>query len=139
MPPFRSRPAPALAPALALALAGSIGIAAAWVLVSQATGRQCSWMAVVAAADAALLLRMGRLRPGAARAACAVLATALAIALANWGIVATEVGRMLGQAPWTSLGKLGFEHGWLVVRLANGAVDLAWLAAALVVAAACGR
>jgi hypothetical protein len=135
MPPSRSRPAPALA----LALAGSIGIAAAWILVAQATGRQCSWMAVAAALDAALLLRMGRLRPGAARAAWAVLATAVAIALANWGIVATEVGRMLGLAPWSSMGKLGLDYGWLLARMANDAVDLAWLAAALVVAAACGR
>src|SRR5690606_27807504 len=98
MPPTRSRPAPALA--LALALAGSIGIAAAWILVAQATGRQSSWMAVAAALDAALLLRMGRFRPGIARLACGLLATALAIVLANWGIIATEVGRMLGLAPW---------------------------------------
>ena len=137
MPPTRSRPAPALA--LALALAGSIGIAAAWILVAQATGRQASWMAVVAALDAALLLRMGRFRPGVARMACGVLATALAIALANWGIIATEVGRMLGLTPWTSMGKLGMEHAWLLARLANDTVDLAWCAAGLVVAAVASR
>ncbi|MEN1941850.1 hypothetical protein WCE41_10905 [Luteimonas sp. MJ246] len=135
MLPFRSRPAAALA----LALAGSIGIAAAWVLVAQASGRQCSWMAVVAALDAALLLRMGRHRPGLARALWGVLATALAIVLANWGIIATEVGRMLGLAPWASMGKLGFEHAWLLARMANDAVALAWLAAGLVVAAVFGR
>lgn len=135
MPPSRSRPTTALA----LALAGSIGIAAAWVLVAQASGRHCSWMAVVAAVDAALLLRMGRFRPGAARALTGVLATALAIALANWGIAATEVGRQLGLTPWTSLAKLGAGHGWLLVRLANDAVDVAWLAAGLVVAAVCSR
>ncbi|GGK00486.1 hypothetical protein [Luteimonas terricola] len=135
MPPFRFRPSTALA----LALAGSIGIAAAWILVAQATRGQGSWMAVVAALDAALLLRMGGFRPGVARAACGVLATALAIALANWGIAANEVGRMLGLAPWASMGKLGVEHAWLLVRLANDAIDLAWLAAGLVVAAVCSR
>ena len=135
MPPFRSRPVKALA----LALAGSIGIAAAWILVAQASGRQSSWMAVVAALDALLLLRMGGYRPGAARAAWAVLATLLAIALANWGIAADQVGRMLGLAPWNSMIRLGPEHGWLLLRMANDAVDLAWLAAGLVVAAAWGR
>lgn len=135
MPPSRYRPVQALA----LALAGSIGIAAAWVLVTQATGRHCSWMALVAAADAALLLRMGGFRPGAARALVGVLSTALAIALANWGIAATEIGRQLGLTPWASLGKLGLEHGWLLLQLANDAVDLAWLAAGLVVAAVCSR
>ena len=135
MPPSRSRPTTALA----LALAGSIGIAAAWVRVAQSTGHHGSWMAVVAAADAALLLRMGGFRPGTARAFIGVLATTLAIALANWGIAATEVGRQLGLTPWASLGKLGADHGWLLVRMANGAVDLAWLAAGLVVAAVASR
>lgn len=125
--------------ALALALAGSIGIAAAWVLVAQATGRQASWMAVIAAIDSLLLLRMGGYRPGTARAGWAVLATLLAIALANWGIAADQVGRMLGLAPWNSMIRLGPEHGWLLLRMANDAVDLAWLAAGLVVAAAWGR
>ena len=135
MPPSRSRPTTALA----LALAGSIGIAAAWILIAQATGRQSSWMAVVAAVDAALLLRMGRFRPGIARAAWGVLATVLAIALANWGVIATEVGRMLGLTPLMSMGKLGIEHAWLLARMANHAVDLAWLAAGLVVAAVASR
>ena len=135
MPPSRSRPTRALA----LALAGSIGIAAAWILVVQLVDRQSSWMAVVAAIDAALLLRMGGYRPGAMRAAYAVFATLLAIALANWGIAADQVGRMLGLAPWDSMVRLGPEHGWLLLRMANDAVDLAWFAAAMVVAAACGR
>lgn len=135
MPPFRSRPVTALA----LALAGSIGIAAAWILVAQASGRQSSWMAVVAALDALLLLRMGGCRPGPARAVWAVLATLLAIALANWGIAADQVGRMLGLTPWSSMVRMGAEHGWLLLRMANDAVDLAWLAAGLVVAAAWGR
>lgn len=128
MIPMRSRLAPTLA------LAGGIGFACAWVLLSQATGHQCSWMAVLAALDAALLLRMARVPAGTARAAWGVLATLLTIALANWGIVAAELGKVTGLAPWTSLGRLGLEHGWLLARLANGAVDLAWLAAGIVVA-----
>ena len=137
MPPNPSRRT--WAPALPLALAGSIGVAAAWVLLARETASQCSWMAVIAAADAALLLRMGGHRPGLARAAWAVLATALTIALANWGIVVEHVGRMLGFPVWTSMARMGAEYGWLLVRMTNGAVDLAWLAAGLVVAAIWGR
>ncbi len=126
-------------PALALALAGSIGIAAAWVLVARNTGQQCSWMAVIAAADAALLLRIGGHRSGIARAAWALLATALAVVLANWGIAAEQVGRMLGLPVWTSMTRMGGDYAGLLVRMANDAVDLAWLAAGLVTAAVWGR
>ncbi len=137
MPPTPPRRTWAAAPALALV--GSFGIAAAWVLLVQKSGQQCSWMAVVAALDAALLLRMGGHRPGAARAGLALVATAVAIVLANWGIAAEQVGRMLGLPVWTSMARIGPEYAWLLVRLANDTVDLAWLAAGLVAAAVWGR
>src|SRR5690606_37118604 len=86
MPRLR-RPLPTTA-TIALLLLGSLGAAAAWVLVAMALDRQSSWMALVAAADAALILRMARMRPGAWRALAGVAATLLAIAAANWGIVA---------------------------------------------------
>ena len=127
------------APAYALALVGSFGVAATWILLGRGTGRQCSWMGVVAALDAVLLLRMGGMRPGLARAAWAMLCTALAMALANWGIAAEHVGRMLGLPIWTSMARMGGDYAWLLVRMANDAVDLAWLAAGLVTAAAWGR
>ena len=44
----------------ALALVGSTGIAAAWVAAAMFTSSQCGWMAVIAALDAAWLLRLGR-------------------------------------------------------------------------------
>ena len=137
MPPILPRRT--WAPAPLVTLAGSVCIAAAWILVTQKTGRQCSWMAVVAALDAAILLRMCGQPAGLARSGWALLGTALAIALANWGIAAEQVGRMLGLPVWSSMAKLGFEHGWLLLRMANDAVDLAWLAAGLVVAAVWGR
>ena len=48
-----------LAPAL-LAL-GSLGCAAAWILIALSTGRLCAWMALLAALDAAVLLRLARM------------------------------------------------------------------------------
>lgn len=125
--------------AAALLLLGSLGLAAAWVLVAMRLDAQSSWMALVAAADAALIVRVARLRPGLARACCGVLATALAIAAANWGLVAAWLGRQLGLLPWESMLKLGPELAWLLVRLSNSTADLAWLAASLVVAALASR
>jgi len=131
------RSAPWHAPALALI--GSCGFAAAWVLLAHALDRQCSWMAVLAALDAALLLRMGRVRRGGARAAWGVAATAVAIALANWGIAAAEFGQSVGMLPWDSALRLGAHHAWTLVGLANDGVDIAWLAGGLVVAAVVSR
>ena len=137
MPVPMPRSAPWLA--IALALLGSCGFAAAWVLVASALGNQASWLAVLAAADAALLLRLGRMRPGLARAALGVATTALAIAIANWGIAAVEMGRLVGLLPWESAMRLGTSHAGTLLGMANGPVDLAWLAASLVIAAVACR
>lgn len=125
--------------AIGLLLLGSAGIAAMWILLAGVLDRRCSWMAVAAAADAALIVRLVRLPQGGMRAAIGVLATAIAIVLANWGIAATWTGRPLGMLPWESALRLGPEFGWLLARLGNGAVDLAWFAAAFVVAAVASR
>ena len=132
-----ARPSRWLAPAL-LAI-GTTGFAAAWVLLAVARDRQCSWMAVLAAVDAVLLLRIARVAPGAARAGAAVLATAGSIALANFGIAAAQIGRSMGLLPWESLGKLGPSYAWTLATLANQPADLAWLGASLVLAAIAAR
>ena len=125
--------------ALALLAFGSLGFAAAWILLAAALGRPCSWMAIPAALDAALLLRFARYPRGAARAVLAVVATIMVVALACWGIAAARIGAPLGLMPWESALRLGAEFGWLLVRLDNGAVDLAWFGAGLVVAALAAR
>jgi hypothetical protein len=126
-----------LAPALLLL--ATLGCAAAWILVALAAGRQSSWMAVVAAIDAAVLLRLARAPAGAARAAAGVAATVATIALANWGIAAGEVGRSVGMLPWAAAIRLGPDYAWTLAELANGAADRLWLAAAVVVAAVGSR
>lgn len=118
---------------------GTAGFAAAWIVLAAATGRQSSWMAVLAAFDAALLLRLGGMPPGGRRAAWGVGATAATIVLANWGIVAAGIGRLVGVAPLDSAARLGTGLAWTVAQLLNGPVDLAWLAAALVAAAVASR
>lgn len=126
-------------PAIALSLLASAGIAAAWALVALATWRQCSWMALVAALDAAIVLRITGARPGALRACAAMAATAFAISLANWWIAAGQIGRSLGLMPWDSSLRLGPDYAWTLATLANRPADLAWIAAALLLAAIAGR
>jgi hypothetical protein len=122
-----------------LLLLGSLGFAAAWVLLAFAQDRQCSWMALLAAVDAAVLLRLSRMGPGWPRAALAVASTAATIILANWGIAAAQMGRVMGLLPWESMTRLGPSFAWTLANLANPPVDLLWLAIALVLAALASR
>lgn len=118
---------------LLLAL-GTCGFAAIWVLLGSASGRQHGWMALLGALDVAWLLRLGGWRPGPLRAALAVTGTALIIALANWGIIASHLGAMFGRTPWDSATRLGWHHAWTLAQLANGPVDLLCIGAALLLA-----
>lgn len=122
-----------------LPLLGVTGFAAVWVMLGSYTGRQQSWMAVIAALDVAWMLRLGGWRPGAARLAAGVVGTSLVVLLANWGITASHLGAMLGLATLDSALRLGANHAWTLAQLANGAADAAWIVAALVVAAFSSR
>ena len=125
--------------ALGVLLLASAGIAAAWALLALVSGRQCSWMALAAAVDAVVVLRLMRVRPGALRASAALVATAFAIVLANWWIAAGQIGRNFGLLPWDSSLRLGPDFAWTLATLANHPAELAWLALALVLAAVAGR
>ncbi|MCY7353601.1 MAG: hypothetical protein LH470_00655 [Lysobacter sp.] len=118
---------------------GTAGSAAVWILLALSLDRQCSWMAVFAALDAALMLRLGGYRPGWPRALLGVVATVVTIVLANWGIAAGQMGSGMGMLPWESALKLGGSHAMLLTQLANQPVDLAWLWLSLAVAAFAAR
>ncbi|MFT3896829.1 MAG: hypothetical protein QM719_03925 [Thermomonas sp.] len=124
---------------IALLLLASLGIAAAWALLALVTGRQCSWMALVAAVDAIAVLRLLRIRPGLPRAVVALAATMLSVVLANWWIAAGQIGRSLGLLPWASSLRLGPDYAWTLATLANRPADLAWIATAFLLAAIAGR
>jgi hypothetical protein len=125
--------------AWSLLMLGTAGFAALWVLLALYSQRQVSWMAVVGAVDAAWLLRLGRWPRGTGRALAAVAATLAIVALANWWIIATHLSGMLGLSAWDTAARLGWNHAWTLAGLANGVADLAWIAAAVVVAAAASR
>ena len=124
--------------ALLLAL-GVTGFAAAWVMVALSTGRLNSWMALLGALDVVIVLRLGVWRPGWSRSLLAALATAGIAAIANWWIIAAQLGAMLGLAPWDSAARLGLNHAWTMAGLVNNPADLVWAGAAVVVAAVACR
>lgn len=136
-----SSPAHAAIPwlALALLLIGTTGFAAAWVLLASWRDQQCSWMAVLGALDAVLLVRLSRMPSGWLRGAFGGAATALTIALANWGIVAAQMGKPMGLLPWESMTKLGPTLAWVLASHANRPADLAWLWIALVLGVVASR
>ena len=125
--------------ALSLLALGCAGFAAAWTAVSMLSGAQCAWMAPLAALDAAWLLRLGGAKPGMARIGLGIVATAVTIVLANWSIVAAHLAGMMGLDFVGSALRLGPSLAWTMSALANGAGELAWMAAALVLAAISSR
>lgn len=136
MPPSTAPPRWYALPLLAL---GVLGFVAAWTLVALNYNRLFAWLALLAAADMVLLLGwVGRWTPGTSRALWAMLATALTIALANFCIVAGQVGRSMGLLPWNSALKLGPDYAWTLTLLANTRLDMACYALALVAAAWAG-
>ncbi len=125
--------------AFALLALGCAGFAAAWAAVAMLSGAQCAWMAPLAALDAAWLLRLGGAKPGAARMGLGIAATIMTIALANWSIVAANLAGMMGLDFLGSSLRLGPSLAWTLSALANGTPELAWMAAALVLAAISSR
>jgi hypothetical protein len=123
---FRPSPLRVLLPVL-----GCLGFAAAWILMARLLESQASWLAPLAALDVAWMLRLGRIPPGRVRTAAALAATVLVIALANWGIAATETGRSMGLLPWESALRLGPDYAWELIQLANTGMDIAWYAVGL--------
>ena len=123
-----------LLPTVAL-LAGILGTVAVWVAVAVATGRPCSWIAAIAALDLVLLLRFAGSPAGPPRVAAAVLGTAVAVLLAQWLIVATQMGIALGLQPVDSALRLGPALALQLWRLSLDRVDLAWMLASLPLAA----
>ena len=122
-----------------LLLLGTAGFAAIWIVLSLFNNAQNSWMAVLGALDVAWMLRLGRYPAGPRRMTLALIATAAIMALANWGIIASQLGLVLGLQPWESAIKLGPNLAWTLFQLANGATDLVLYAIALVVAVIAAR
>ncbi|GGA86497.1 hypothetical protein GCM10011521_26240 [Arenimonas soli] len=119
-----------LLPALAW-VAGVLGMVALWTAVSLALRSPSGWLALVAALDMVLLLRLAAMPAGPARAWAAVAGTALAIALGYWFHAAITMGVMLGLQPVESALRLGPVLAGELLRHTTSAWDIAWAVLAL--------
>ena len=94
-----------------------------------------SGLALFAAADMALMLRLTQAPTRWCRRVAAASATALAIAASHWFIVATYLGQALGLGPVESARRLGPVLAWALTSLSLGPADWFLLAVSLPLAA----
>lgn len=127
-----------IAPAL-LMLLGVFGMSAIWTIAALMFDTQCAWIAAIAAADFALLLRLAHAAPGRGRALAALLATVATILIANWTIAATQMGGPMGLTLTESVQRLGTDHAQTLFGLANRTVEWAWYGVAGALALWLGR
>lgn len=125
-------------PLILLAI-GCLGVSAGWVLLAIYGNAQMGWMTLLAAFDAAWMLKLGRFRPGWSRAAWALAGTALTVLMANWAIAAIQMGIPMGLGPWDALWRPGPSYVWLLADLANSGFDKLCIAVGLAVAVWQGR
>lgn len=133
MSPAQRRSAPWLVP-LMLVLAGA-SVLVIWVALALYLQRQAGWMALAAALDVVLVLRLCGMPAGPRRAVLGALATGVIAALALWTIAATQMGFSFGLNPWDSVLRLGSDHAWTLVSLTTTPLDVAALVAAPLLAA----
>ena len=141
---MNSRPIPhptasSYAIACVTAIVAIAGIAAIWGGLSLALRSACGWMALVAAVDAALLLRLAGFPAGRARAAIALVTTALSIALAIHVVGAINIGLGLATLPHEAVWRTAPQLALTWWRLNSGAWEILLALAALPLAWKLGR
>lgn len=115
---------------LALLLIGAATAVIAWATLALGTGRQHGWVALVAALQAAWMLRLGGMPRGWPRALLAAGATVAVVAAAQWLTAAGHIGGQMGLPPWLAAPRMGAFHVRVLSMLANTRLDLACLALA---------
>ena len=139
----RTSPAPLSPFALVLLLVVTVvitaGLSAVWAGVAAITGGIASWMTVIAALDAALILRLASHPPGRRRAALAVGITLLTVLAAAVLVSAAKIGMSLGMRPAESLGRLSWDLVQLYVGANVGWLDGLWLLSGCALAWRAGR
>jgi len=124
---------------LVVTLAATAGLSAVWAGASVMLGGNATWMTLVAALDAALLLRLAGHPPGMQRALMALFITGLAVLAAAALVSSAKIGLSMGMRPVESLQRMSFELATLYLRANLGWVDAFWLAAGGLLAWRTGR
>ena len=96
-------------------------------------------MALIAAMNSIVLLRLACVRSGTPRALLAVLVTGTSIALGEWLLAALPIAWQMDQSPLEAARRMGPDFSWMLVRLGNTPLDWAFVVVALAVAARYGR
>lgn len=134
-PPSRNRwPLAAL-----ICLAGVLGMTAIWGTAAVMTGRALGGLALLAAADIVLLLRLSGAPSGRSRRGLALAGLGATVLISNWLLAAAVVGSQMGLSPLRSAPRLSPDLAWLVAWQANGPLDLAAIAGAFALAWWWGR
>ncbi|MBW8823762.1 MAG: hypothetical protein JF567_05940 [Xanthomonadales bacterium] len=102
----------------------AIAFAAAWTVAFSFTQRTMPWLALLAAVDAIVALRLLGMPRGARGAVACGLFVTIAVALASLSIAAISVGGPAGFGLLESLSRLSPALAWELVRLANGLPQL---------------
>ena len=130
--PARRRPG--IFSTLASIILGGLAAGAIWVLLALTTERDTTLLIVPLAIALALFMRWQRYR-GYHGAFCAVAATLLAFAYAQYLFAAVRIAQTLGTALREALFKMGFGFAWQIALANLRASDIGWLALACVVTA----
>lgn len=91
----------------ALLLLGASVVVLGWATLTALTGRQAGVLAIVAGIEAAVMLRLGGMRPGRWRAVAAVSSTVTMVLVANWLISASLIGQMMGHSMFEAAWRIG--------------------------------
>lgn len=102
----------------------AIAFAAAWTVAFSFTHRTLPWLALLAAVDAVLALRVLGLPRGRRGAIAGVVFVAIAVVLSSLAIAAISIGGPAGFGLVESLSRLSPSLAWELVRLANGLPQL---------------
>jgi hypothetical protein len=136
----RSRPSIIVAVfTLVASVVAVAGVAAIWAAASLVSGGNAGWMAVIAAADAALLLRLAGYPRGRGRSVLALAITLATVSFAGFLIATSKIGLSMGLRPVEAIGRMSGDLAWLYVQSNSGWVELGWLAAGCALAWRLGR
>lgn len=113
------------------AVAGLVGL---WAAASLFLRSPCGFMAVVAAVDVALLLRLTTFPAGRARAVAGLAIVAVAIPAGLYVAAVASIGRVMGVLPHKAFALTSSEFAALWLRLNLGWIDVLWLLAGLALA-----
>ena len=120
--------------ALAACAVAIVGVAAIWTGASLIFRAPCAWIAVLAALDAVLLLRLANWPAGRSRVLVALGVLLLTVLCAGYFIAGAQIGRAMGMRPHEALPMMSVDLARLYLSSNVGWIEALWLALAGVVA-----